>query len=329
MENISQFSIRTDLALEAAEMFQSTQPSEIPGVQMGVQKYEGYTVTKVKVTDENGAKNVGKPIGNYVTIEAPGIRDGDVDLEEDVIRSLANEIVELAKLKEESSILVVGLGNWNVTPDALGPKVVSKILVTRHLVEHLPEQIDEGVRPVSAIAPGVMGLTGIETSETVEGIVAQLQPDLVVCIDALASRKLHRVSTTIQIADTGIQPGAGVGNKRKAINEEVLGIPVMAIGVPMVVDAATMASDTIDLVVDTLIQQTDEDSSFYQLLKDMDKEEKYHLIAEVLSPYIGTLMVTPKEVDSLIDDLSNIIANALNIALHPGIDEKDTNRFIH
>jgi spore protease len=321
--------IRTDLAIEAREIFGKGDKSEIPGVRVDVEKTEDITITRVIVEEEVGARIMGKAKGNYITLEVPGLKDNNKDLQEDVSIALSKEIMKLIKLNNKSVILVVGLGNWNITPDALGPKVVEHLLVTRHIKEYIPEQIEEGVRSVCAVAPGVLGITGIETSEIIRGIVDRIKPDLVIAIDALASRKLERVNTTIQIADTGINPGSGVGNNRKQLSKETLGIPVIAIGVPTVVDAATMANDTIDLVLDTMIKETNEDSEFYKMLKDMNRDDKYKLIQEVLNPYYGNLMVTPKEVDRLIEDISVVIADGLNVALHPGIDTKDLGRYIN
>lgn len=326
-----QFSVRTDLAIEAREMIQTESEVDVSGVTVEVEKNPDYdiTVTWVKILNESGQKSIGKPIGNYITIESPSMKENDVDASEEMIRTLAKKLVELKQLPDEAVILVVGLGNWNVTPDALGPKVVSKIVVTRHLVEYVPEQIDESVRPVSAISPGVMGLTGIETGEIVQGIVSKVHPDLVIAIDALASRKTSRVNSTIQISDTGVNPGSGVGNKRMALNEETLGVPVIAIGVPTVVDAATLVNDTMDILLDTMKKQASKGSEFYTMLQEMNSNEKYQLIQEVLNPYVGNMFVTPKEVDAVIDRLANIIANGLNIALHPGIELGDINRFAH
>ena len=175
----------------------------------------------------------------------------------------------------------------------------------------------------------MLGITGIETSEIIKGIVDKVKPDLVIAIDALASRKMDRISTTIQLADSGINPGSGVGNNRKELSRESMGVPVIAIGVPTVVDAATMASDTIDMVIDTLINESPESGEFYNMLKNMDKTEKHKLIDEVISPYIGNLMVTPKEIDRLIDDIAIVIANGLNIALHPNVDQDEMNRYLN
>lgn len=321
--------IRTDLAIEAREIFGKGDKSEIPGVRVDVERTEGITITRVTVEEEVGARIMGKAKGNYITLEVPGLKDNDKDLQENVSVALSKEIIKLIKLNNKSVILVVGLGNWNITPDALGPKVIEHLLVTRHIKEYIPDQIDEGVRSVCAIAPGVLGITGIETTEIIRGIVDKVKPDLVIAIDALASRKLERVNTTIQIADTGINPGSGVGNNRKQLSKETLGIPVIAIGVPTVVDAATMANDTIDLVIDTMIKEANKESDFYKMLKDMNRDDKYKLIQEVLNPYFGNLMVTPKEVDRLIEDISVVIADGLNVALHPGIDTKDLGRYIN
>ncbi len=322
--------IRTDLAIEAREFYNKQENrGDIPGVDVNVENMGDVTVTRVKVAEEVGARIIGKPKGNYITIEVPKLKDNDKDLHDEVAKILAEEVSSIVDLNDQSVILVVGLGNWNVTPDALGPRVVEHLLVTRHIKEYIPEQIDEGVRSVCAVAPGVLGITGIETSEIIRGIVDRVKPNLVIAIDALASRKMERVSTTIQLADTGINPGSGVGNNRKELSKESMGVPVIAIGVPTVVDAATMASDTIDLVIDSLINESPNGGEFYNMLKTMDRNEKYKLISEVISPFIGNLMVTPKEIDRLIDDVAIVIANGLNLALHPSIGPEDMDRYIN
>jgi len=322
------FQKRTDLALEAHEIYrQSESREDVPGVIVDTEKLEKITVTRVHINDERGEGALGKPKGNYVTLEIPTLIHKEQATFERTIAVLADEIKRLIKLDDEASVLVVGLGNWQITADSLGPKVVSSMLVTRHMFELMPEEIEEGVRPVCALSPGVLGLTGIETSEIIRGVVEKVKPKLVIAIDSLASRKLERVSTTIQIADTGITPGAGVGNARRGLSIETLGVPVIAVGVPTVVDAATMANDAIDLVIDKLMEQTGADSSFYQILKNIDRDDKYELIQEVLTPSLGNLIVTPKEVDEIIEDISEIIANSINIALHKGIELSDLNKY--
>lgn len=318
--------IRTDLALEARELYKER---EIPGVSIREEGEEGIKITRVKILDERGEKAMGKPVGDYITIEAPGLLERDLDLEERVAKVLANIISELAQLKKDSHVLVVGLGNWNVTPDALGPRVVSNIVVTRHLKEYVPLQFGDEIRSVSAFSPGVLGITGIETAEILKGVVDRVKPDLVITIDALASRRLERLSTTIQISNTGISPGSGVGNRRLSITSESLGVPVIAIGVPTVVDAVTIAHDTIEYLVKELSEQTSKESVFYKVLENMNKQEKYSLIEEVLSPYVQNLVVTPKEIDLLIKNIALVISRGINLALQPGLTEKEMNQLLH
>jgi spore protease len=318
--------IRTDLALEARELYRD---KEIPGVSIKEEGEEGIKVTRVKILDERGEKAMGKPVGDYITIEAPGLLERDLDLEERVAKVLANIVSELAQLKKESHVLVVGLGNWNVTPDALGPRVVSNIVVTRHLKEYAPFQFGDEIRSVSAFSPGVLGITGIETAEILKGVVDRVKPDLVITIDALASRRLERLSTTIQISNTGISPGSGIGNRRLSITYESLGVPVIAIGVPTVVDAVTIAHDTIDYLVKELSKETSKESMFYKILENMKEQEKYTLIEEVLSPHVQNLVVTPKEIDLLIKNIASVISRGINLALQPGLTEKEMNQLLH
>ncbi len=328
--------VRTDLALEVHEKNREAQKraskgQQTPygeGVKVTEDGNENIHVTRVEITSPEGEKSIGKPIGNYITLDIPRLKENDRDLYEDTCRSVAYELQRLIKLGENDTVLVVGLGNWNITPDALGPKVSSYLMVTRHLHEYLPEQIDDGVRPVCAISPGVLGLTGIETSEIVKGVVEKVKPSLVIAIDALASRKMNRINTTIQIADTGISPGSGVGNKRAELSVRTMGVPVIAIGVPTVVDAATMANDTIELVIDSLMSQSEESSEFFRMLKNLEENDKYLLIKEVLEPYGGNLVVTPKEMDEVIERVSKVVANGINLALHKNIGFNDIDRYL-
>ena len=332
MKDINKFSnVRTDLAIESREMVREDQKREVPGVEVDVEEIKGMKITRVNIKEEIGQKIMGKPLGNYITFEIPKIREMEKQAQEEVAQEMAKELRDIVqdKITKDDTTLVVGLGNWNITPDALGPKVLSHLMVTRHLLEHIPDFVDEEVTPVCAIAPGVLGLTGIETSEIIRGVVERIKPKLVIAVDALASRRMERLNTTIQITDTGISPGSGVGNERKALNQETLGIPVIAIGIPTVVDATTLANDTIDLMLDAMIAQAPKGKEFYNMLKDINREEKLQLINEILHPYVGNLMVTPKEVDLIMDDISVVVANGLNIALHPGIDLEDVNRYVN
>lgn len=326
------FNVRTDLAIEAKEIYsKQSKKDNIEGVIVSNKEDEEIKITRVDIKDEKGERALNKPQGTYITLDIPKLTNYDSEDVERVSRILSKEVGEVIKnikLDESMTTLVVGLGNWNITPDALGPKVISKLMITRHLKQYIPDSIDEGIRPVCGVAPGVLGITGIETGEIIKGIVEKIKPNLIICIDALASRKMERVNATIQIGNTGISPGSGVGNKRMEISERTLGIPVIAIGVPTVVDAATMASDTIDLVIDEMIKESTSGSKFYNMLKTIDKDEKEKMIHELLDPYIGNLMVTPKEVDMVIDTLSNIISTALNIALQPELELKEISKYI-
>jgi len=322
------YEIRTDLAVENRELYKESFHEDLEGVVIENEENRYYTITRVKVTNSQGSKDMRKPVGNYITIDVPKLNKTDEDLKDEVSQVLAKEIKGLGKNRPDSKVLIVGLGNWNITPDALGPKVVNRVLVTRQFFVNYNKEIDETVANVAALSPGVMGITGIETSEIVKGVVEKVQPDLIIAVDALASRKMNRVSTSIQISDTGINPGSGVGNKRMELNERTLGKPVIAIGIPTVVDAATIVNDTLDLIIGNLQEEAKEGTEFYNMLSQIDSEEKYEFIREILNPYIENVVVTPTDIDTVIDDLSIIVANGLNIALHPGIDLKDVNRYI-
>lgn len=214
----------------------------------------------------------------------------------------------------QDSLLVVGLGNIYVTPDSLGPKVVQDIDITRHIMEYVPDAIDKNARPVSAISPGVLGTTGIETLEILKGIVDNIKPKLIIIIDALASRSMERISSSVQLADTGIVPGAGVGNKRKEITKDTLGVPVIAIGIPTVVEAATIAADSLDM----FIKKLQEEAKSNEYLNKIQEEDKYEMIKEVLTPSDYNFIVTPKEIDELIENMSSIVARGINFAVQKG-----------
>ncbi|CEN79614.1 GPR endopeptidase [Paraclostridium sordellii] len=312
-------SLRTDLALEAREIYeQGNDASNIPGVKIDTKELEDCIVTKVEVLDEQGAQIINKGIGIYTTIESKLMKYDDDESREQVISYLKDELISILGNDKTKKTLVIGLGNWNITSDALGPKTVSKTLVTRHIFKNYNKDYDDDFTEVSGLSPGVMGITGIETSEIVKAIVEATNPDRVIAIDALASRKMERVNSTIQISTAGISPGGGVGNKRKALNKEYLGVDVIAIGVPTVVDAATLTSDVLDLAIDNLMEQSKESEGFYNMLKQLKEDEKYHLIKDSLEPYDKNLIVTPKDIDDTIENLSIIISEGLNRSLHPG-----------
>ncbi|MCI6738117.1 MAG: GPR endopeptidase [Intestinibacter sp.] len=310
-------SIRTDLALEARELCEE-ESNHLEGVEVNTKELEDCTVTTVEVINETGSKIMNKEIGKYITLESDLMKFDDDESREKVINYLKDELINIFGQDKTKRTLIIGLGNWNITSDALGPKSVSKTLVTRHIFKNYHKDYDDDFTEVSALSPGVMGITGIETVEIVKSIVDKIKPDRVVAIDSLASRKMERINSTIQISTAGISPGAGVGNTRKSLNKDYLGVDVIAIGVPTVVDAATLTMDVLDLAINNLIAVSEEGSQFYNMLKKLQDEEKYQLIRDSLEPYDKNLIVTPKDIDETIENLSIIISEGLNRSLHPG-----------
>ncbi|MEF2247282.1 MULTISPECIES: GPR endopeptidase [unclassified Paenibacillus] len=331
--DLKKYSVRTDLALEAREIAEGAAAGAgIPGVASETIEDEGIMITHLEVQNEQGASAIGKMVGRYITIEVPGLRGHDSDLQDRVATQFAKnfaEFLERLQIGKMSRVLIVGLGNWNVTPDALGPLVVENVMVTRHLFELMPDQISPGYRSVSAIAPGVLGTTGIESSEIVQGIVDRSKPDVIIAIDALASRALERVNTTIQIADIGVHPGSGIGNKRKGLTKEILGVPVIAIGVPTVVYASTIVNNTFDMLRNHLDGNNGDSNHILGVLNQIPEHERLQLVKEVLNPLGHDLLVTPKEVDQFIEDIANIIASGLNAALHEAIDNDNVAAYTH
>src|SRR4051812_21718534 len=362
--DLSKYSIRTDLAIEAREMVlagrsvgEEENLSKIEGVIIKEKDVEDIKVSLVEVTRQ-GEEQLGKKAGRYLTLEVQGIRQQNSEVQQKVQEIFAREFAHFlagSGIKKNHSCLVVGLGNWNVTPDALGPMVCENLLITRHLYQLQPDSVEEGFRSVSALAPGVMGLTGIETSDIIFGVVEKTKPDFVLVIDALASRSIERVNSTIQISDTGIHPGSGVGNKRKELSKETLGIPVIAIGVPTVVDAVSITSDTIDFILKHFgkelregnrpsrslapagmtfgkrkklseddLPEEEQRKTFLGMIGTLPEDEKRKLIYEVLAPLGHNLMVTPKEVDVFIEDMANLLANGLNASLHHSVNQGNT-----
>ncbi|MEN6413304.1 MAG: GPR endopeptidase [Veillonellales bacterium] len=319
-----QMTPRTDLALEAREMLTRRVREELPGVFMETAKEEEVMITRVEITTGEAEKMMGKVRGRYITLEAQGLRYKNTPLQEKVMNLLARELGSLAELSHNATVLIVGLGNWNITPDALGPRVVEKIVVTRHLQEMLSPELKGGVRSICAIAPGVLGITGMETAEIVHGIVSTIRPDMVIAIDALAAASSRRVISTVQLANTGIHPGSGVGNKRFGLTEQSLGIPVIAIGVPTVVHASTIAMDTLNI-----LQEHAAFSRYFKSLGNLTEQDRQTIVRQVLPEALGDLMVTPKEVDRLIADIADVVAGGINQAMHPHIDYENIHMYLH
>lgn len=284
--------VRTDLAVEAHELSkkEAADATEIDGVISRVEETGRITITRVDITNENGERALGKACGNYVTIDAPDLKYS-LETYEKVCKIISDEIHKMADIDNDTLTLVVGLGNRDITPDALGTSVVSKLLITRHLKESMSNIFGDGIGSVCAIAPGVSGTTGIETADIIKSVISRVSPDLIIAVDALAAADIERISNTIQISDTGIQPGAGVGNNRDGLNEKTTGVKVIAIGVPTVIDASTISKTEIP--------------------KEM-----------------APLMVTTKDIDLVIERSAKTVANGINLALHRDMSLRDVESFV-
>ena len=290
---------RTDLALEAAQLWRegAGAAAEPRGVECRQARREGWPVTTVRITDGEGARALGKPEGTYVTLELDGLARREQDAFGRAARAVAAELSALLDLGPGEPVLVVGLGNRGVTPDSIGPLAAGHTLVTRHLVDRVPEHFG-AFRPVAALAAGVLGATGVESGRLARAVVREIRPARVVCVDALAARGVERVCRTVQLADTGIVPGSGVGNAREALNADTLGVPVVAVGVPTVVDAATLARD---LLAASGLAGAEE--------AELGEAER--------------LFVTPRDIDTQVRDLARVVGYGINLALHPGLSLED------
>ena len=316
---VKNYSVRTDLALEEKERFESDNV-EVQGVVLEEEYDEEreLRITRVQIETENGAKVMGKPVGTYLTLETPNLAVADDEdrsyVSEEICRLVRELIQEHTQGRKDLSVLVVGLGNREVTPDALGPSVADHLNVTRHIVKEYGKYAigAEHIDLVSAIVPGVMGQTGMETAEIVRGVVKETKPDLIIAIDALAARSSRRLNRTVQIADTGIHPGSGVGNHRTGMTKDSLGVPVIGIGVPTVVDAATIVNDTMENLIQAL-EDSEVLKSAGEVLRSYSPNEKYEFIKELISPNLNGMFVTPKDVDEMIHQISHTISEALNL----------------
>ena len=294
---------RTDLALEAAQLWREGGAGELTGVTQAETTREGWPVTTVRVLDDRGAKAIGKPVGTYVTVDLSALVRREEDAFGRAARAVAAELNGLLKLPEGAPALVVGLGNRAITPDNIGPAAADHTMVTRHLVEKVPEHFG-AFRPVAALAAGVLGTTGVESGELVRAVTEKIRPACVIAVDALAARSLSRVCTTVQLSDTGITPGSGVGNARAALNRGSLGVPVIAVGVPTVVDGATLAAD---------------------LLAEAGQA---HPDPRALRGAGEGLMVTPRDIDARVADLAKVVGFGINLALQTGLTVEDVELFL-
>ena len=338
--DLKNYQIRTDLIVE--------QVTDENNVSTKVYDENGIKITTVEV-DKNMSAQINKKVGDYVTIEFDDVTDShNQEIVKKIFSEQLLEIIKKTKIKDSDKCLIIGLGNDKSTPDSLGPLTIDKVLVTNHLFMY--GQVEEGFRSVSAIIPGVTGTTGIETSDLIKSVVDGIKPDFLIMIDALASQALDRVNKTIQISNTGIHPGSGVGNSRKEISKDTTGIPVIAIGIPTVVDAVTVVSDTINYMqkhyafhkkfiknpLSKLVSSTQ--INYLKKEVDIEKEDKINLlgivgslnemeikqlILEVLTPIGYNLMVTPKEVDFIVEKLATILGEGINISLHEKIKKEN------
>lgn len=306
--------ISIDMALEAHDIVRGDTGQEVPGVVMDKKSYENAEVSIIRIMDNSAQAMMGKPVGTYITIDAPEIRQNNKQVHNEIAEVLAEQLASMLRLGPDDSVLLVGLGNWNATPDALGPRVINYTLVTRHLKKYAPQDLSGGLRSVSALAPGVLGITGIETAEIIRGVVEKTRPNLIIAIDALAAQNTERIATSIQLADTGISPGSGIGSQRMGINMETMGVPVIAIGVPTVVNAAVIAQGTIDRF---LKEMANNPAAVGQNAGSFNPIILENIVKEVLGPYKTNLMVTPKEIDELIEAIGKIISGEfLSLYIH-------------
>ncbi len=327
------YSVRTDLALEEKEQFESDNV-EIPGVVLeeDYDEKSEIRVTRVEIETENGAKAMGKPVGTYLTLETPNLAVPDEESHVEIAEKLCGYIRELidkndVRKDKDLSVLVVGLGNREVTPDALGPYVADHLSVTRHIVKEYGKYAMgmERADMISAIVPGVMGQTGMESAEIVRGIIRETHPDIVIAVDALAARNSRRLNRTVQIADSGIHPGSGVGNHRIGMTRESLGVPVIGIGVPTVVDAATIVNDTMENFIRAL-ESSQSLKGVGEVLKSYNAGEKYEFVKELIAPHLNGMFVTPKDVDEMVHHISHTISEAINMLFASGREMDSADR---
>lgn len=306
---------RTDMAIERRDLYRKANniENEIDGVECEEGQIEDIKITRVNITNAQGEEALKKPIGNYITIDVKKINNIEPEKEDKIVEVLSNEISKIVDkhIQKTDEIMIVGLGNLYSTPDSLGSRVVNDVEITRHIKIYLPQYIDENARSISAISPGVLGTTGIESAEIIRGIVDKVKPKMIIAIDSLCSKNVSRINKSIQISDTGIVPGGGVGNARDELSEKSLGIPVIAIGVPTVVEMASITNDCLDLFIENL-QKKAESNDVLNKLKDEDNYEK---IKEALIPNDYNFIVTPKEIDELIDSMKDILSRGINEAL--------------
>lgn len=302
---VQDHNLNIDLALEARDLVRGATGQEISGVSEEVEEFPAGKVTVIKILNEAAEEVMGKPKGTYITIEAPELRFKAPQVQESVAKVLADHLKPMLQIAQQGTVLIIGLGNWQATPDALGPSVVRDSLITRHLHQHMPDAVKK-FRSVCAFAPGVLGITGIESAEIIQGVVEKVQPSCIIAIDALVATSISRLGTTVQIGDTGISPGSGVNNKRIGINYETMGVPVIAIGVPTVVNASLIGR----IALENYQNKMPGTNRFHPVYAE-------EVLDEIMQPFQGSLIVTPREIDDLIENAGKTINRGITLALHP------------
>lgn len=312
-----QWNLMPELALEAHDLLRGAHGGEIPGVKLTEETDGSATIHTITILDETGSRIMQKPMGTYVTIHTTQLGLNHHGVQQELTHLVARHLQPFVQLPSQTDgVLVVGLGNWKSTPDGLGPRLINQLMATRHLYGNVPEQILEGVRPVTTVAPGVLGMTGIESADVVRGIVDRVHPRLIIVIDALAAGDVSRLGTTVQISDTGIHPGAGVGNQRAGINQTTMQVPVVSIGVPMVVKAKVLAHNALEEFWNQLRKRP----QLQKLLDELPQPLMHSMLQTALEPCQNNLEVTPKEIDDLVQNCSAILSGAITQVLHPNMN---------
>lgn len=325
IEDFYHLGIQLDLAVEANRLLRGKANVEIAGVKEQVLEYGNSTVTIIDILDERGAQALGKAIGRYITIESPGLRWEQGILEE-MERIFSLHLKPFIPKNQDKSILIVGLGNDHATPDALGPAVIDHILATRHILLYAPEAIDKTMRSICTLAPGVLGSNGIETAEIIRGVCSHVKPCCIIAIDALSAASVSRIGSTIQITNTGISPGSGVGNRRSDISAGTMGVPVIAIGIPTVVHSAVIINETLQILKKNW--QTNNVLPADEIEEILTPQSTQSIAHELLIPFAGNLVVTPKDIDEMIDQMARLLATILTCMLHPNVNLENCHDYL-
>ncbi len=311
-----------DMAIEATSLLRGEENREIPGVKEEIEHYDNIKATVITIFDKRGEELMGKKIGKYITVSIPSMGSKQDEIEK-ISSIVAQKLKMLFTFTKNDTVLLIGLGNNNAIPDALGPKVVDATIATRHIKKYMPAEMDQNTISLCALAPGVLGETGIETAEIIKGVVDHVKPSCIIVVDSLAAASIQRVGSTIQITDTGINPGSGMeGNKRMPISFDSMGVPVIALGVPTVVNTSFILFET----VNTLIEQWQKEG--YKQIPQVNSETIDKISKKMLATFAGNLAVTPKVIDALVMEMATILAAGIAQAVHPGVHRYNYHYYI-